>query len=65
MGRLQRRRQGAADTAGRLVCGSARNDGTCPAEMSKSFRLCQWVREAFDDAGMQTDLLDLSLLIFE
>ncbi len=45
-----------------LVCGSARNDGTCPGEISKSFRLSGWVREELDSAGIQTDLLDLSLL---
>lgn len=28
-----------------LICGSARNDGTCPGEMSKTFRLLQIARE--------------------
>ncbi len=48
-----------------VVCGSARNDGTCPGEISKSFRLSHWVCEALEGAGMQTDLLDLSLLTSE
>jgi multimeric flavodoxin WrbA len=48
-----------------LVCGSARNDGTCPGEISKSFRMSQWVQEALEGEGMQTDLLDLSLLTSE
>ena len=45
-----------------VVCGSSRNDGTCPGEISKSYRLSLWVREVLDAAGLQTDLLDLSLL---
>ena len=45
-----------------LVCGSARNDGTCPGEISKSFRLVETAREVLEPLGMQTDLLDLSLL---
>lgn len=31
-----------------LVCGSARNDGTCPGEISKSFRLLEMAREVLD-----------------
>jgi multimeric flavodoxin WrbA len=45
-----------------VVNSAARNDGTCPGEMSKSFRMAQWVIEELGAAGMQTDLLDLSLL---
>lgn len=60
---------GWADPAGPsrvlLVCGSARNDGTCPGEISKSFRMSQWVGEALEGEGMQIDLLDLSLLTSE
>jgi multimeric flavodoxin WrbA len=48
-----------------LVCGSARNDGTCPGEISKSFRLMETAREVLDPLGMQTDVLDLSLLTSE
>jgi multimeric flavodoxin WrbA len=48
-----------------LICGSARNDGTCPGEISKSFRLTGLVREALDQAGVHADLLDLSLLTSE
>ena len=43
-----------------VVCGSPRNDGTCPGEMSKAFRLAQLAREAVEAAGIATDLLDLS-----
>ena len=28
-----------------LICGSSRNDGTCPGEMSKTFRLRRLARE--------------------
>ncbi|WP_145647950.1 flavodoxin family protein [Pseudoduganella lurida] len=45
-----------------LIVGSSRNDGTCPGEMSKSFRLAEWARTAFETEGMQVDLLDLSLV---
>jgi multimeric flavodoxin WrbA len=43
-----------------VVCGSPRNDGTCPGEMSKTFRLVQLAREAVAERGIHTDLLDLS-----
>ncbi|MBC8058252.1 MAG: flavodoxin family protein [Rhizobiales bacterium] len=43
-----------------VICGSARNDGTCPGEMSKSWRLTQSAREVIEGEGMQADLLDLS-----
>jgi multimeric flavodoxin WrbA len=46
-----------------LICGSARNDGSCPGEISKSFRMLKWAQETLQQAGMQTDVLDLSLLI--
>jgi multimeric flavodoxin WrbA len=45
-----------------LVCGSARNDGTCPGEMSKSFRMVQWATQELTKAKIEVDLLDLSLL---
>jgi multimeric flavodoxin WrbA len=48
-----------------LVCGSARNDGTCPGEVSKTWRLTQIARDTLTDMGLQTDLLDLSLLASE
>jgi len=48
-----------------LICGSARNDGTCPSEMSKSFRLLGIAREILEQAGIQADVLDLSLLTSE
>jgi multimeric flavodoxin WrbA len=47
-----------------LVCGSSRNDGTCPGEMSKSFRMVEWARETLQAAplALEVDVLDLSLL---
>lgn len=48
-----------------LICGSARNDGTCPGEISKSFRLLGIAREVLQEAAIQTDVLDLSLLTSE
>jgi multimeric flavodoxin WrbA len=52
------------DTASRvlLICGSARNDGTCPGEISKTFRMLQWAQDVLQQAQLQTDVLDLSLL---
>lgn len=48
-----------------LICGSARNDGTCPGEISKSFRFTGLAREVLEQAGIQTDVLDLSLITSE
>jgi len=48
-----------------LICGSARNDGTCPGEMSKSFRLLEIARQTLEGAAIQVDTLDLSHLTSE
>jgi multimeric flavodoxin WrbA len=48
-----------------LVCGSSRNDGTCPGEISKSWRLVQSVREVAEQPGVEVDVLDLSLTTSE
>jgi len=45
-----------------LINGSARNDGTCPGEMSKTFRLTLWAKEVLQKDGIEVDVLDLSLL---
>jgi multimeric flavodoxin WrbA len=45
-----------------VVCGSPRNDGTCPGEISKTFRLSQLVQHEVQQSGAEADLLDLSLL---
>jgi multimeric flavodoxin WrbA len=46
-----------------LVVGASRNDGTCPGEISKTWRLTKAAREVLDADGIQTDLLDLSQLV--
>ncbi len=43
-----------------LVCGSPRNDGSCPGEMSKTYRFVQIVRAVLEEARVETDVLDLS-----
>jgi multimeric flavodoxin WrbA len=48
-----------------LVCGSARNDGTCPGEISKTWRLTGIAQEQLKADGIETDVLDLSLLTSE
>jgi multimeric flavodoxin WrbA len=45
-----------------LICGSARNDGSCPGEMSKTWRLAGIARERIERAGVKADVLDLSEL---
>ena len=45
-----------------LIAGAARNDGTCPGEMSKTWRLLQLAREVVEGERVQADVLDLSLL---
>jgi multimeric flavodoxin WrbA len=46
-----------------LICGAARNDGSCPGEISKTFRMTQLAREVLEKDGIDVDFLDLSLLI--
>lgn len=38
-----------------LVCGADRNDGTCPGEMSKTFRLMQIAREVLEASALEVD----------
>ena len=45
-----------------LVCGSARNDGSCPGEISKSWRLVNSAKTVLEKAGIEVDVLDLSVL---
>ncbi len=46
-----------------LICGADRNDGSCPGEMSKTFRLMQLARQAVEEKSFDVDVLDLSRLI--
>jgi multimeric flavodoxin WrbA len=52
-----------------IVCGSARNDGSCPGEVSKTWRLSEIARNAVVVAGVEmgfaVDILDLSRLTSE
>ena len=45
-----------------VICAAPRNDGTCPGEMSKTFRLARIAQETLGAAGIEVDLLDLSRL---
>jgi hypothetical protein len=46
-----------------LICGAARNDQTCPGEMSKTYRLCSTARGVLlSDGDFAVDFLDLSRL---
>lgn len=53
-----------ADTATRsrvlVIACAPRNDGTCPGEMSKTFRLARIACDTLGEAGLDVDLLDLS-----
>jgi len=55
----------ATPTRALVVCGSPRNDGTCPGEISKTFRLADIVRSTLAAEKMDIDFLDLSLLTSE
>jgi multimeric flavodoxin WrbA len=48
-----------------VICGSPRNDGTCPGEMSKTFRLAREVQTTLAGEQIEVDFLDLSLLTSE
>ncbi|MCD6077026.1 MAG: NADPH-dependent reductase [Ramlibacter sp.] len=45
-----------------VIVGAPRNDGTCPGEMSKTFRLARIAQQTLQSDGMEVDLLDLSRL---
>ena len=45
-----------------LINGAARNDGSCPGEVSKTWRMAMLAREVLEAGGVEVDLLDLSLL---
>jgi multimeric flavodoxin WrbA len=58
-------RDPATPTRALVICGSPRNDGTCPGEMSKTFRLAREVQQVLAAGEIEVDLLDLSLLTSE
>ena len=43
-----------------VICGSPRNDGTCPGEMSKTYRLAEITQRTLERESVEVDLLDLS-----
>jgi multimeric flavodoxin WrbA len=48
-----------------IVNAAARNDGTCPGEISKSYRLAEIAKHVFEKDRLAVDVLDLSLLASE
>ncbi|HEX4233309.1 MAG TPA: flavodoxin family protein [Caldimonas sp.] len=48
-----------------VICGSPRNDGSCPGEISKTFRLAREVQDTLASERFEVDFLDLSLLTSE
>lgn len=48
-----------------LVCGSDRNDGTCPGEISKTWRMTQIAKDQLAARDVEVDVLDLSLTTSE
>jgi multimeric flavodoxin WrbA len=59
---LARQRDPSTATRVLLVAAAARNDGSCPGEISKTWRLAGIARNVIETGGAQCDLLDLSLL---
>lgn len=57
-----RQKEAATPSRVLLVNASARNDGTCPGEMSKTWRLASMARQALEAQELEVDLLDLSRL---
>lgn len=58
----RKQKEGATRSRVLLVCASPRSDGTCPGEMSKTYRLTRLARDVVEQAGLEADLLDLSLI---
>ena len=48
-----------------VISGADRNDGTCPGEISKTWRLSRIVIDTLQKARVQADDLDLSLITSE
>lgn len=45
-----------------IINASARNDGTCPSEISKTWRMTNMAKEVLATQGIESDVLDLSRL---
>ncbi|MEZ4410497.1 MAG: NAD(P)H-dependent oxidoreductase [Polyangiales bacterium] len=62
----RRQSSGASRSRVLVIIGAARNDKTCPGEVSKSWRLANDARAVIEaEEGFEVDLLDLSLLSSE
>jgi multimeric flavodoxin WrbA len=61
----KRQKDPAAKSRVLVICGSSRNDGTCPGEMSKTYRLAKLSEETLEGEGLEIDFLDMSLLTNE
>ncbi len=55
----------ASTTRVLVVCASPRNDGTCPGEISKTWRLSKIVSAMMAEQSFDVDFLDLSLVTSE
>jgi multimeric flavodoxin WrbA len=59
----RRQKDAASPSRILLINGAARSEHTCPGESSKTWRLATIAKEVFDrEKGLETELLDLSLL---
>ena len=58
----QRQKDPATPSRVLVVCGSPRNDGSCPGEISKTYRLSRLVCDALGESRTEVDFLDLSVL---
>ena len=58
----QRQKDPATRSRVLLINGSPRNDGSCPSENSKSWRMMEMARQILEGEGIEVDLLDLSLV---
>jgi multimeric flavodoxin WrbA len=61
----QRQKDPATPSRVLVISGADRNDGTCPGEMSKTFRLSRLVIETLQQLKVESDDLDLSLITSE
>ncbi len=61
----KRQKDAATTTRVLVICGSSRNDGTCPGEISKTYRLAKLCEAVIAGEKMQVDFLDMSLLTSE
>lgn len=61
----KRQKDAASPSRVLVICAAARNDGTCPGEMSKSYRLAKHAAAVFAAAAIAVDFLDLSRLTSE